>query len=552
MEKQDQQSNPTNTPLARYYRLEELRGFISKSLDVPPGRQGISINPHGKVSTYPPGRHKVISAWDRLRGRGAGLLAGYIPAEPFTAWFKATNLLSGDGELVDASLLGSVEVFEAGKFFTEFVVPNGTLAGPVIELNDPAVFDALNPLVRSYTATDLAYGLPTAALLPALPTRLNPLLSMRGLNLVALQTISFRLASDQVEIAEKALQIQEQLDDLAIQKEMARIENQVQLDEFISQLDPDLVQTAGLRLVAGAAPAPDENAAAYAAVQPSLYERFRSWIKIESRPDTIRDPARVQELVTEAQSQEEGELEITVRWRPGRWWLNRVLWMIFVVIMGTLLTLLVMKIAKSVAWDSPWEVISIIWVFTVGALLESVKTLYQKREQVYIVQKTAPRKTFLDDMTSDNRQRVDSVVREQCSSEMALIYDILNEIRGRIYRSGDTDMALEVKSLERKTLAINQEVHNPNFGSPPYLSDLKINRHVWEEQVDYDEQLLARASALSEDTHTIQQKYGAGEFSPEMLQKLESGLDEFRYRFANRAQTIKAYEKEQEKYRIKI
>jgi hypothetical protein len=552
MEKQDQQSNPTLTPLARCYRLEELGGIIGKSLDVPPGRQGISSDLYGEVSAYPPGRRRVISVWDRLRGRGAGLLAGYIPAGPFTAWFKATNLLSGDGELVDASLLGSVEVFEAGKFFTEFVMPNGSLAGAVIELNDPAVFDALSPLVRSYAAADLAYGLPTAALLPALPTSLNPLLSMRGLNLVAMQTISFRMASDQVEIAEKAMQMQEQLDDLAIQKEMARIENQVQLDEFIRQLDPDLVQTAGLRLIAGAAAAPDESAAAYPAGQPSPYERFRSWIKIESRPDTSRNPARVQELVSEAQSQEEGELEITVRWRPGRWWLNRVLWMIFVVIMGTLLTLLVMKIAKSLAWDSPWEVISIVWVFTVGALLESVKTLYQKREQVYIIQETAPRKTFLDDMTADNRQRVDSVVREQCSSEMALIYDILNDLRGRIYRSGDTDMALEVKSLERKTLVINQEIQNPNFGRPPYLSDLKINRRVWEEQVDYDEQLLARASALSEDTHAIQQKYGAGEFSPEMLQKLESGLDEFRYRFANRGQTIKASEKEQEKYRIKI
>ena len=137
-------ANSTKLPLARAFTLKQLPGRLGKTLQVPPGRQGISLNTGGRVRLFPPGAHRVLNAFERLKGQGAGLRAGYIPAQGFQAGLKTANLLSGDNELLDASLLCLVEVSDPARFFAELVIPHEQLNTGLIDLSGVLAVESTN------------------------------------------------------------------------------------------------------------------------------------------------------------------------------------------------------------------------------------------------------------------------------------------------------------------------------------------------------------------------------------------------------------------------
>ncbi|MHC1783633.1 MAG: hypothetical protein AB9891_12915 [Anaerolineaceae bacterium] len=63
--------------------MEELPGWLGKTIEVPPGRQGILLDAAGKAKLLPAGKTVILSHLERMQSNGVGLLAGYLPAEPF-------------------------------------------------------------------------------------------------------------------------------------------------------------------------------------------------------------------------------------------------------------------------------------------------------------------------------------------------------------------------------------------------------------------------------------------------------------------------------------
>ena len=120
-----------------------------------------------------------------------------------------------------------------------------------------------------------------------------------------------------------------------------------------------------------------------------------------------------------------------------------------------------------------------------------------------------------------------------------------------IYQDGNAELALVIRNLEKKVGRAREDVQDPKTGVPPYITDLKISRGLWEDLLDYDERLLVRMSALNADVQTLQQDTANGTLNQERLNKIENVLDAFLFHFRNRSQTLRASEKEIQAYRLK-
>jgi hypothetical protein len=540
--------NTGKVPLAKVFRLKELPGRVQKYLLVPAGRLGVAVYGDGRSQTFPPDRHRVLSILDRIRGRGVNLRAGFIPAPVGTVRLTFSNLLSGDSELVDASLICGVEVKDAPLFFLEQVVPRQEIQGEMVDVTTAAATQEFAALVRHYLAEDLVHGLPTKHLLREISNFIKAVLEPQGLQLAAIELMLFWRADDRVAAAEQALALREKLQEVELQEKMLAVESQAQLDEFIDQIEGETGQKIDLRPVI----ATEETAAEKKSLRTWFWEALLPLITVEAETGGERRYLHFGDILARLRS-DPAEPDDTPRGRkrPQRWWLGRVIWMASVVAFAFGLTKFILWVTGNTSWLDLVEIILAIWAFAVVAVLESVKSLYEKREQIAEVNWTKPGATFIDDLTA-NRKQADKLVREQCSNDIGNMYQILDGLQTKLYNAGEMDPAVSVRKFKQKVETCQQELKNTNFGQPPYVTDLKISRRVWDNLLDYDEQLLVRASALSEDASRIQQKLAAGEFKPEMLTQLEARLDRFHTKFANRNQALRSTAKDQKPFRLDV
>jgi hypothetical protein len=236
------QAGAENAPLGLVYRLKDLPGWLGKRLPVPGGRLGVVIYRDGSSRTFPPGEHQLLSALERLRAKGYGLKAGYVPGVEFAASAQCAYLLSGDGELLDARLVCALQISDPLRFFSEVVIPRGVLPQTGFALEPQPLQDALGALTVQYAAADLLSGQINARLAQQLQASLGTLLGSQGLSLQEIRLLILSRAADRALIAEKIQALAERLKGVELQAKMAEIENQVQLDEFIQQLAPELQQ----------------------------------------------------------------------------------------------------------------------------------------------------------------------------------------------------------------------------------------------------------------------------------------------------------------------
>ena len=538
--------NENQTYLARAYTLKDLPGRLRKYLEVSPGRRGITISSNGEIQTFGPGRRRVMSGSERLLSRGAACRAGIIPGGSFTARVKAENLLSGDDELLDASLLCEVEIIDPARFFTRQVLPRQVIRGNSLDLSSESGWELLGALVRRYAAADLVHGAPTERMLPQIRAGLGPLLMDQGLQLGNIQLLTFWRIEDRALAAEKALAFQDRLRDVELEAKMAQIETEAQFDDFVHQLEPDMEEKIGLHPVE----IEDTDAAAEGEGKfISILDSFRTWINFESKKDERGRHFRIDGLFRRLGKEKEAPAK--GRRRPERWWLPRVIWMGFVIVAAYGVTRLVNWIAGAAESGARWEFYLTIWGFAAIVIFESLRSLFQKREEFEEVHWAEPGATFVDDLVGQDRVQADGLIRNQCDSDLHNTQDMLNNLRSRAYKNGAEELALQIRSLEKKFHRTREDAMNPNIGVPPYVTDLKVSRRMWDDLLDYDEQLLVRASAVSEDVQALQQEYAQGaEITPEKLNQLEGRLDAFLHNFKNRNQALRAPDEQKDQYRL--
>jgi hypothetical protein len=543
------QATTSQTPLARVYRLKELPGRVGKRLEVPDGRVGVVVTSNGAQRSFPPGRHTILSPLERLAGKGAGLLAGYYSQCPLLVRLPFENLLSADGKMLEASLLGQLQVGDPGRFLMEYVAPRSVLNSNVVVIEDAVLQDALRGFVRDYQAADLIFGLPAEQVVPKLQAILTPALSQTGLELQVLQLFSFRNAEDRVEIARNALALLEQLQDVEFQKQMLLIENQVQLEDFIRQLDADMVETLGLRRVVFPQQ-PVNGDAPGKSLRAILIEALRTLAGSDPKAEGEARHFLLEDLWKRFVSKpNEEKQELRGRRKPERWWLPRTTWIVFLLLVGGSLTRVLESIGESIPWANRLEVLLGLWSFIIIAILESVKALYERREELHERRWAEPGTTFLDNLTGKKRVRMDQLVRQQCNDDLKIVNQTLNDLRSRLYKGKQIDQALAAKALEEQVARVQEDVNSPNFGRPPYIEDVKVSSQLLDNLLDYDENLLVRASALVEDSKRLLQMHSEGTFAPDKLTIMVERLDAFKTRFAARSNAMRAKPQDMEKYR---
>jgi hypothetical protein len=354
------------------------------------------------------------------------------------------------------------------------------------------------------------------------------------------------------------------------------------LDDFMRLFDPELSQKVNLRLTAPEPAVPQTSGAANLPqdqpVQPELQAEGASvgdpltepgiQPAADQKPQPVRMPAWLQSWFTASAQTERASglprLKTLIRSKPKvvepqelqpkrekpRWWVGRVVWILGMILFGFLVWRLLHGIAVATGWKGEWDFTIPIWVFIIFGVLDSLKALLHKAEKVAENEWLKPDETGLKDLTGNNRSRTDRLVRQQCSQDLEHTRQMLNDLRSRTYRTGNEDLALRMRELERKFDQAASQLRNPGFGTAPYLDNPNLSRSTWLTMLKVDEQLLVRSAALGDDVHQLQQAFAAEEFNAGVLSQVESCLDAFLHQFSMRSQALRATEIDKNQYRM--
>ncbi len=522
-------------PLGRRFLLSELPGRLTKWLEVPPGRQGVALDAQGRARTWPrPGRYKVLGAGARLRGQGAGLVTGWVPAEAFPVRVQARGLLTADGQAVDGWWVVQAKVEDPVRFFQRQVAPAGVLHNVVLEVADSASLAALSAVTRQYLAEDLVRGVPGDHLPNALRQRLQPVVAAEGLVVQSIPLMVFWMADDRLAVMEKMQELQEKARRLEMEDRIAAAEAQADWEAFVREFEEDT----GIRLQvspeqAQAKKGEEENEQTK---PPSLFS-WAAWKAL------ITGEGPQHPLLGKLFGHQERKEECEEFDRPHkRWWLPRTAFLVTALLIAIGGTFLVFQMRGSKAWvdDNAWGILATLWTFGLGVAFDSVRVLFEKQEELAEAEWRCWEEkgyTWVDDLARQKPIVVDAVVRQQSAAMLRTLANMLNGMRSRVFREGNIELALQIKNLERQAKVLSEEVQKPDFGKPPYLDKtLKISKAAWTAMLDYDERLIVDLNTLLNLAEQIQEVQMP---SQESLANLERGLSRFRSRFSRRTQALR-------------
>jgi hypothetical protein len=514
--------------LAAAYPIQALKGWLSKHVLVPPGRQGIALFRSGKFELYPAGENRVITDLDRFKGDGAGFWAGYIPKDPFKATLTVANLLSGDDLLLDLSLLCTLEVQEPVRFFTEVVIPQGEIEVETFVIGADNVFQSFSNLIRNYSAQDLVDGNLDSEMVEKAFRAISPNLHDQGLILHSIDLVTCWRQEDRLLIEEKIFALDQKLADLEFEKKLADVENEQELNAFL--------EASGVQLPVSPRVIDKDQ-------QEKAGSLYKTWIGGQKDGHQPGRNFRLKTLIKERLDDASGRKRTV--YKP-RWWLPRAIWIIVVVLAAIGLTVFLNQASQTLDWAGRNEFYIAIWLFALGAILDSVKALFKNWEKLFATDMAADDTVGLDQLRIKNRQVVNRIVRDQCDLELGIQKETINELRSRVFHAGDTDLALEMRRIEQKIENFQEKIKDNNFGAAPYLrSDIRISEKTWRTFMDNEEYLLIQVALLTEAAHHLQVLFSNSQLSHDPFQEYEAELDSFMKNFSVRGRILHTKELDQ-------
>ncbi|GAB4496662.1 MAG: hypothetical protein OHK0052_06920 [Anaerolineales bacterium] len=519
-------------PLARWFTPASLPGALRKKIVVPTGRIGVQCYPDGESKAFATATEITLSLFNWLFRKPAAV--GYVPAEPFHALWGAQNLLSGDGRLLDFGMTLHLKVNDPARFLRQQVarVP-GTQAFTANDLTLPQALPPLEAALDAYAADDLIAGRVNAALQPIFATQLQALLGDNGLQLIGLHSLWFYPVEKRAERAQKILAFQDKLRLIELDQRMSEDEHQARLRE-LQQL---AAQETGLPLPAAQSGTGSarEQAQQWGAVLQQTGEQIQ-----QGTHSAAQSAWRMLGLLFGKQTPAEdprqtiSKLDRELRdWFRTRWWIIPVIAVCAVFSLGYSFWTRNVPLGESI------EGYLIIWTAPVGLLIETLIAFYKKRDELMQAYWHENDVVLLDDLVRNQPQKLDALVRQQCSTESRAVYEILRDLRSQATRAQNMPLAKRLKAVEERAEELNRSIQNTQHAIPPYLQkDLRFNRANWLALVEYDETLLASAAKLANLMHTIRQNL---ENQPleDQLTRIERALNDFSHAFASRSRILK-------------
>jgi hypothetical protein len=216
---------------------------------------------------------------------------------------------------------------------------------------------------------------------------------------------------------------------------------------------------------------------------------------------------------------------------------TRTIYILGLLLVGVSMTgLAIWLAAQGASWERILPFLTVVWIAVVHQILDSLKKIIERREEIRQANWIQPGGSRLEDLAGRDSQQTDRLVRQQCGEELERCRDILNDIRSRVYKAGQMDLALSLRDLERKFDASRGRVLDTQVGAPPYL-DATLHITSKDPMLAYDEDLLCAASALSQKAAALQQLAPDG-IPPQGMKDLESQLDGFMNRFSARGRAL--------------
>jgi hypothetical protein len=543
MTEQEKKDLTLGPPLARILRLVQLPGWLGKRIQVPAGWVGVAVHPNGESRIYQPGNHALLSWWQRQTGKGIGIKVGLVSTGPFTQSFNLPYLLSGDGVLLDASLVCSLVVNDPVRFFTAVVVPQGEPILTQVDLDPGPVQEALGALVQRYAAADLVSGLVTSKLGGQLGSGLAAtLLQNQGIGLNEMLLLTITRSEDRAIIAEKVQSLKERLQNVDLDAKMAEVENQAQLDDFIHQVEPDLADVTHLQVGS------DEKDKAKGSPKEKLADAVRSWLAAKSSPDGGKRWRLFGDLF---RHKAKGETPAGKNKLPGvapNWWQSSLFWILFVIAVGLVLTVLINHFGRSLDWPNRVGLMVLVWGFVLEEILKSIKRFNERREKLSEDAWMLPGIQHLGDLVRNDRQWADDLLRGECVRELEHVREVVADVRSREYKRGKMDLALRLKNeVERNASDCIARIQRQDFGHPPYLTDLHISQRMLAYALDKDEDLLLLANALSDRVHLLQQESLADQLTDKNVAEMDANIIKFGNQFFERGHPMRMPDEETQK-----
>jgi len=502
--------------LGRAYRLKQLRGWLGKRLEVPTGYQGVVLFSDGTVRILPPGKHTVLTPWQRLSGKGVGTRVAIINAGEVSETLDAPHLLSGDGMLIDAAIITTLKISEPALLLQTPVWSEDDSLSLSVSRED--IRTALQPLVGEYAAEDLFGTLPTTHLLDDIYARLTPMLRKSGVKLQQVDLLTFSPSAQRIEIARKAQELESRLG-VETQTQNAAQESPAQLQSLVQEM-----QSGHTRV--GIAANPATTGSKPGALLQQIKKIF------QPKPP---QPMRLLTALFGGKRDKDGK-PLATQNLPRFWWLGNMLIVAFAVVVAYVLTQLALKLTDGANWVNQLDVLIPIWGFALAVILENVRRMLQIQEAHMEASWARPGGGSLNNIARNDRERADALVRQQCAQEMQRINEILEDLQARVYKGGqgDADQALQLRNLRRKVDDLKTKVLNTQYGQPPYMTDLRVTWRMLQTLLDYDEDLLLNIQALGEKAAKLQQLSGTNQWSASLPDQLERDLDAFMLRFSGR------------------
>jgi hypothetical protein len=520
-QQKDKTTNATTAILAKAFQLNDLRGWISKKLVVPPGRTGIAVFRDGKTDLFSPGENRVITDLDRLLGKGAGFWAGYLPAENFTATISINNLLSGDDKLIDLNLLCDVSVEDNRKFFVELVIPQRELPAGSLIIDMSELFYAFASVVRNYTADDLISGNLDSELRQKANLLLTNLLPNKGIQLEDIIMISIWNQEDRLIIREQADALNQKLKDLEFEQKIANAKTQEELEEAFKENGISIPKKSGFFPIS---------------LGEKNDDKLKNWSESVRKSELPGHNFRLRSLLIKKELDSVNRLDTPIL---KHWWVPRVLWMVFSLLAGIAATFYLKKASATYEWLTRSEFYYTIWIAILGFNIDGIFKLFKKWEETFANVEQPASILGLDDIRFKDPQAIDNIIRDQSQMEINRQWEILNEVRGKVYRSGNENLALEIKQLERKLENFIPQLKDEKVGKPIYLfDDIKISKASWSHCLDHEEVLLIKAAMLTQSAQEIQSLLAENQSINESLAKFEAEFDVFTSDFMSRNRII--------------
>ena len=232
------------TPRAAVMPVQDLPGRLVKRVDVPPDGFAVVEDSNGNARQLEGRSPAVGGVWHRIShpfGQ-TSTWATAVKTRQLTLRPSVTNLLTADGELVEADWLVTAEVSDAMTAYQRLIRPALVLTEARLSSALGAqAHSTLRAQVRDYLAEKLLHDPQVvASVSQALSAFLHSYLGIVGFDTLRVEHLTFHRMEERAETAAKLRSLQQRLRQGELQAQMQAIKERYQLQEFAEQMEHEL------------------------------------------------------------------------------------------------------------------------------------------------------------------------------------------------------------------------------------------------------------------------------------------------------------------------